>query len=181
MTFAGVGRRRVAYRRRWRHGRRRCNGSRQRVRHKGGRRPSGGNLVVAQRARLAQVRVEFRMAVVEGGEAAAVAAAAIRLVGGGGRTPRRSGRLGVDLYRAVAAQAALLVSLGAGQTDREKENAFWDCFPALFFSLTLSYSSKINSYLYHKRVSPLLKKNALICYQRAMLPIHSGVTALCRK
>jgi hypothetical protein len=65
--------------------------------------------------------------VVEGGEAAAVAAAAaVRLVGCGRRTPRRSGRgLGVDLYRAVAAQAALLVSLGAGQTDREKENAFW--------------------------------------------------------
>jgi hypothetical protein len=74
--------------------------------------------------------------VVEGGEAAAVAAAAaVRLVGCGRRTPRRSGRLGVDLYRAVAAQAALLVSLGVGQTDREKENAFWDCFPAFFFSL----------------------------------------------
>ena len=31
-----------------------------------------------------------------------------------------------------------------------------------------------------KRLVILLKKNALICYQRAMLPIHSGVTALCR-
>jgi hypothetical protein len=38
------------------------------------------------------------------------------------------------------------------------------------FSLTLSYSSKINGYLYYQRVSPPLKKNALICYQRAMLP-----------
>ncbi len=125
MTFARVGRRCIAYRRRRRHSRRRCNGSRQRIRHKGGRRPSGGDLVVAERARLAQVRVEFRMTVVVVVEGGAVAAAAVRLVGGGGgRTPRRSGRLGVDLYRAVAAQAALLVSLRAGQTDREKENAF---------------------------------------------------------
>jgi hypothetical protein len=46
--------------------------------------------------------------------------------------------------------------------------------------LTLYYSSKINGYLYHQRVSPPVKKNALICYQRAMLPFQSGVTALCR-
>jgi hypothetical protein len=26
----------------------------------------------------------------------------------------------------------------------------------------------------------ILEKNTLICYQRAMLPIHLGVTALCR-
>jgi hypothetical protein len=47
--------------------------------------------------------------------------------------------------------------------------------------LVLIYSSKINGYLYHQRVSPPLKKNALICYQRAMLPLQWGVTALCRK
>jgi hypothetical protein len=47
-------------------------------------------------------------------------------------------------------------------------------------SLTLSYSSKINNYFYHQRVSPLMKKNTLICFHRAMLPIQSGVTALCR-
>jgi len=80
--------------------------------------------------------------VVEGGEAAAVAAAAVRLVGGGGRTPRRSGRLGVDLYRAVAAQAALLVSLRAGQTDREKENAFW-VFQHFSLKQTFSFFNKI--------------------------------------
>jgi hypothetical protein len=28
--------------------------------------------------------------------------------------------------------------------------------------------------------SSTLEKNALICYQRALLPIQSGVTALCR-
>ncbi len=138
MTFARVGRRCIAHRRRRRHGRRRCNGSRQRVRHKGGRRPSGGDLVVAERARLAQVRVEFRMivvvvVVVEGGEAAAVAAAAVRLVGGGGRTPRRSGRLGVDLYRAVAAQAALLVSLGQDRQTEGERTLFGTVFQHFSF------------------------------------------------
>jgi hypothetical protein len=45
--------------------------------------------------------------------------------------------------------------------------------------LTLSYLSKINGYLY-RQVSPPLKKIALVCYERAMPPIQSGVTALCR-
>ncbi len=45
-------------------------------------------------------------------------------------------------------------------------------------TLTLSYLSKISGYLYHQGFSTL-EKNALICYQRAMLPIQSGVTALC--
>jgi hypothetical protein len=42
--------------------------------------------------------------------------------------------------------------------------------------LTLSYSSKN---ILAEDFSTL-EKNALICYQRAMLPIQPGVTALCR-
>jgi hypothetical protein len=45
------------------------------------------------------------------------------------------------------------------------------------WSLTLSCSSKLNGYLYHQRVSPL---NALICFQRAMLPLQMDLSALCR-
>jgi hypothetical protein len=40
--------------------------------------------------------------------------------------------------------------------------------------LTLSYSLRINGYLYYQRVSPPLKKNALICYQRANAPQPVG-------
>jgi hypothetical protein len=43
-----------------------------------------------------------------------------------------------------------------------------------FEFLTLSYSSKINGYLYSQKVSPPLKKNAVICYQRAMMPIQTA-------
>jgi hypothetical protein len=32
---------------------------------------------------------------------------------------------------------------------------------------------------YHQRGFSNLEKNTLICYQRAMLPFESGVTALC--
>jgi hypothetical protein len=45
------------------------------------------------------------------------------------------------------------------------------------WSLALSYSAKINGYLYPQRVSPTLKKNAMTCSQRAMLAIQWGVTA----
>jgi hypothetical protein len=44
-------------------------------------------------------------------------------------------------------------------------------------SLPISYSSKMNGYLSSEGFSTL-EKNALICYQRAMLPIQSGVSAL---
>ncbi len=45
--------------------------------------------------------------------------------------------------------------------------------------LNLSYSSKINCCLVFisSESFSTLEKNALICYQRAMLPIQSGVTA----
>ncbi len=45
---------------------------------------------------------------------------------------------------------------------------------------TLSYSSKINGYLYWQRVSPPLKKKRPDMLSETMLPIQSGVTALCR-
>jgi hypothetical protein len=43
-----------------------------------------------------------------------------------------------------------------------------------FAYLTLSYSSKINGYLQciSSKGFSTLEKNALICYQRAMLPIQ---------
>jgi hypothetical protein len=83
--------------------------------------------------------------VVEGGEAAAVAAAAVRLVGGGGgRAPRRSGRLGVDLYRAVAAQAALLVSLGQDRQTERRRTLFETVFQHFtFLQNKLSVFTKI--------------------------------------
>jgi hypothetical protein len=37
--------------------------------------------------------------------------------------------------------------------------------------LTLSYSSKINGYIYHQRVSPPLKQNALIAKGNAAHPV----------
>jgi filamentous hemagglutinin family protein len=47
--------------------------------------------------------------------------------------------------------------------------------------VTFSSSSKINGYLHISSEGfSVLEKNALLCYQRAMLPIQSGVTALCR-
>jgi hypothetical protein len=45
--------------------------------------------------------------------------------------------------------------------------------------IALSYSSKINGYLYPQRVSLPLKKNDMICSQKAMLPFQSGVTSHC--
>jgi hypothetical protein len=45
--------------------------------------------------------------------------------------------------------------------------------------IALSYSSKINGFLYPQRVSQPLKKNDMICSQKAMLLFQSGVTSHC--